>query len=526
MKLLARFVLGFGVLATVCMAAEGERPPNILFAIADDWGLHASAYGTKWVKTPAFDRVAREGLLFTRAYTPNAKCAPSRASILTGRNSWQLKAAANHIPYFPPEFKGWPEALVENGWFVGHTQKGWGPGVATNAAGANRAMTGKAFNARKLTPPARGISNNDYAANFAAFLDAAEEERPWAFWYGATEPHRGYEFGVGVAKGGKKLSDIEQVPGYWPDNEIIRNDMLDYAFEVEHFDEHLGRMLEELARRGLLDNTIVIVTSDHGMPFPRVKGQTYEHANHVPLAVMWKKSIASAGRQIDQFVSFIDIAPTVMELAGLDWSETGMASSPGHSWVEFFSLNRNATGSARDHVLLGRERQDIGRPNDGGYPVRGIATAEFLYLHNFEPGRWPSGNPETGYLDTDASPTKTFILQKHRRNSDDPHWKLCFGKRPADELYNLRRDPDCIINLAHEADYEDVRQKLKARLFARLKEQGDPRMHGQGHVFDAYPHANEGHRNFYERYMRGEELRTGWVLESDYEQRPEHPAKE
>lgn len=526
MKDFAGLIFALILSTTLSPGAEGERPPNIFFAIADDWGLHASAYGAKWVKTPAFDRVAKEGLLFTRAYTPNAKCAPSRASILTGRNSWQLKAAANHIPYFPPEFKVWPEALAEKGWFVGHTQKGWGPGVATNAAGENRPLTGKPFNAHKLTPPARGISNNDYAANFAAFLDAREKDQPWAFWYGAIEPHRGYEFGVGVAKGGKELSDIEHVPGYWPDNEIIRNDMLDYAFEVEHFDQHLGRMLEELDRRGLLENTIVIVTSDHGMPFPRVKGQTYEHANHVPLAMMWKNGIASPGRTIDQFVSFVDIAPTVVELAGLQWSQTGMAPTPGQSWTEFFAEGNARPISMRDHVLLGRERQDIGRPKDGGYPVRGIATKDFLYLHNFEPSRWPSGNPETGYLDTDASPTKTFILQQHRRDPNDAHWEVCFGKRPAEELYDLRRDPDCINNLAQIPEHGSTREQLKARLFARLKEQGDPRMRGEGHIFDEYPHANEGHRNFYERYMSGEKMRTGWVLESDYEKRPERSSRE
>ena len=165
--------------------------PNILLAIADDWSYgHAGAYGAKWVKTPAFDRIARSGLLFTRAYTPNAKCAPSRAIILTGRNSWQLKEAANHIPYFPAEFKGWGEALAENGWFVGHTTKGWGPGVAKDAAGRPRQMTGRAFNDRKAAPPASGIGPSDYAANFEDFLAAAPAGKPWAFWYGAIEPHR------------------------------------------------------------------------------------------------------------------------------------------------------------------------------------------------------------------------------------------------------------------------------------------------------------------------------------------------
>ena len=173
--------VGLIFFCTAPFARTAETPPNILFAIADDWGFHASAYGTRWVKTPSFDRVAREGLLFTRAFTPNAKCAPSRASILTGRNSWQLKEAANHICFFPAEFKGWGEALAEHGWFVGHTLKGWGPGVAKDAAGNPRQLTGRAFNARRAAPPTSEISNNDYAANFADFLDAAPAGKPWCF---------------------------------------------------------------------------------------------------------------------------------------------------------------------------------------------------------------------------------------------------------------------------------------------------------------------------------------------------------
>ena len=277
LKSLLGLLLGTLVCSSLVVGADERQHPNILFVIADDWGFgHAGAYGCKWVKTPAFDRIADQGVLFSRAYTPNAKCAPSRASILTGRNSWQLKAAANHGPYFPPEFKTFMEALNEQGWFVGHTAKGWGPGVATNNAGKPRDMTGKGYNDRKAKSSTSGISSSDYAANFTDFLDASPKGKPWCFWYGALEPHRGYEYGSGVAKGGKRTTDVDRVPGFWPDNETVRNDMLDYAFEVEHFDRHLGRMLAELEKRGLLDNTFVVVTSDHGMPFPRVKGQAYE----------------------------------------------------------------------------------------------------------------------------------------------------------------------------------------------------------------------------------------------------------
>ena len=261
------------VLSTVCLwSQKRDTRPNILFAIADDWSFgHAGAYGCKWVKTPAFDRVAREGILFSRAYTPNAKCAPSRAIILTGRNSWQLEEAANHMNFFPAKYRGWVETLAENGYEVGYTGKGWGPGIARDEKGKKRQLTGIAFSRNKAQPPAKAISSNDYATNFIEFLKQAPRNRPWSFWFGTTEPHRGYEYGSGV-KAGKELSDIDEVPAFWPDNETVRNDMLDYAVEVEHYDRHLGRILDALDQTGLAENTIVVATSDHGMCLPRCKG--------------------------------------------------------------------------------------------------------------------------------------------------------------------------------------------------------------------------------------------------------------
>lgn len=189
------------LIASAC--SGGAATPNILFAVADDWGLHAGVYGTPWVKTPAFDRVAREGVLFSKAYTPVAKCAPSRAIILTGRHAWQNGPAGNHLAFFPPELKVWPEVLTEKGWHMGITGKGWGPGVAKTADGKPRQMTGRKFDKVKIPPATPEISNNDYAANFALFLNAAPAGAPWCFWYGSTEPHRGYEFQSGVKKGGK-----------------------------------------------------------------------------------------------------------------------------------------------------------------------------------------------------------------------------------------------------------------------------------------------------------------------------------
>ncbi|HYG73475.1 MAG TPA: sulfatase [Planctomycetota bacterium] len=504
----------------VCSTYAADRP-NILICVADDAGFqHLSAYGCKWVKTPGFDRVAREGLLFTRAYTPNAKCAPSRSCILTGRNPWQLEEAANHWCHFPAKFKTYPEVLKENGWFVGKTGKGWGPGIAVDAQGKPRSLTGVDFDSKRTEAPTRQIAAMDYAENFSDFLNAAPKDKPWYFWYGCYEPHRGYEFGSGIAKGGKKLGDIDSVPAFWPDNEAVRTDMLDYGFEIEHFDKHLLRMLQLLEKNGQLDNTLIVVTSDNGMPFPRVKGQEYEMSNHLPLAIMWKNGIKNPGRKVDDYVSFIDLAPTFLELAGLKWEQTGMQPSPGRSLLDIFSSEKSGrVTDSRDYVLIGKERHDIGRPNDAGYPIRGIVKDGFMYLHNFEVDRWPGGNPSTGYLNCDGGPTKTEVLKTRGQEKIERFWQLNFGKRPQEEFYDISKDADCVNNLAEDTQFAARKQALKEQLFNELKAQEDPRMFGKGSVFDEYPYADKQHRNYYERFLKGDKLKAGWINPSDIDNR-------
>jgi N-sulfoglucosamine sulfohydrolase len=506
-------LLSLALLPSLLPAEPGR--PNILIAVADDWSFpHAGAYGTSWVRTPHFDRIAREGLLFTNAYTPVAKCAASRASLLIGRQPWQSGAAFTHWNFFPIHYRTFPEALATQGYRVGFTGKGWSPGVAVDAEGNPRALTGSNFQARRCTPPTPAISNLDYAANFTDFLDAAPSGQPWCFWFGGNEPHRDYTFGSGKTLGGKSIADIDRVPGFWPDHPDVRNDLLDYAFEVEHFDTHLGRMLAELDRRGQLDNTLVLVTSDNGMPFPRAKGQVYEVSSHLPLAVRWPGGINAPGRTLSDFVAFPDIAPTLFEAAGINPSEAGMSALTGRSLGPLLRSDRSGrVDPSRDHVLLGRERHDPGRPADAGYPVRGIVTDEFLYLHNLAPERWPSGNPETGYLDTDEGATRRLILSQRRTSGETtPQWELSFGLRPEEELYALQDDPDCIRNLAHRPALSSRKESLRTRMQSLLREQGDPRLTGSSpDVFDAHPFANPAFNGLYERWQRGEIRLPPWA---------------
>ncbi|MDB6115225.1 MAG: sulfatase [Lacunisphaera sp.] len=503
-----------------CVAAISwaAGQPNILFCIADDASYqHFSAYGCKWVQTPAFDRVAREGLLFTHAYTPNAKCAPSRATVLTGRNSWQLESAADHGGYYPAGYRTFMEALGANGYFTGFTGKGWGPGEPGKLDGKPRLLTGPAFSGIKTTPPTPNISPIDYAANLADFLKKRPAGQPFCFWYGAHEPHREYQYGSGVTVGGKSPAQIDRVPPYWPDNATVRNDMLDYALEVEYYDTQLGRMLEILRQAGELENTIIVVTSDNGMPFPRSKGTTYEISLHMPLAVRWPAGIAQPGRVVDDYVSFIDFAPTFLDLAGVKAAAAGMEPVQGRSLLGILK-NQNAgrIEAGRESLIIGQERHDLGRPDDVGYPARGLLLEGFLYVHNFEPTRWPMCDPITGYLNTDGGPTKTVILDQNRQGVNHALWVLSFDRKPGDELYDLARDPDCMFNLAADPAFTARRDAMRDRLFAELRTQRDPRMEGKGDVFDKYPHAS-ANRDFYNRWMKGEKLKAFWVEETDFE---------
>ena len=468
------FVRGAAGLAASSPWLHAQKPkrPNILFVIADDWGKHAGAYGTDWIRTPNFDRVAKEGVLFTNCFTSNPKCSPCRATILTGRNSWQLKEAINHYSIFPNDFPVYPSLIEKAGYFVGYTGKGWGPGDY-KSTGFEHNPAGREFQRHTLKPPHSGISPKDYAKNFEYFLEQRPADTPFCFWLGGQEPHRGYEEGSGVRSGRNPAS--VKVPAYYPDNRTIRSDMLDYALEVEWFDTHLGRALKKLEEIGELDNTFVMVTSDHGMPFPRVKGQIYEDAYHLPMAVRWGKNI-QPGRVIDDFVNTRDFAPTFMELAGREPAGT----MTGRSILDILKSGKSgAVDASRNLMLVCKERHDLGRPNDWGYPVRAIRTKEFLYVRNFEPDRWPAGDPETGYRNVDASPTKEFLL-----SGFDEYYRMSFGKRPMEELYSISTDPECVKNLARDPKHAQTKRQLREKMEELLRGEGDPRMLGHADFFD------------------------------------------
>jgi arylsulfatase A-like enzyme len=511
MKYTLRFALGFAALmvalstpflARAAGAPKASTRPNLLFVIFDDWGgsTHAGINGSTWIKTPNFDRVAREGAVFKNAFTSNPKCSPCRASILTGRNTWQLKEAVSHGGLFPAGFEVYPDLLEQAGYVVGLTGKGWGPGDFKLQARRTRNPAGPDFAEAKHETIAAGINRNDYPANFQAFLKQRPPDKPFCFWMGFYEPHRGYERGSGLRLG-KKLADVK-VPAYLPDNDVVRGDLLDYSIEVEWGDTQLGRALKVLEDAGELEHTLVVVTSDHGMPFPYVKGQIFEDAFHLPLAMRWGQAI-KPGRVVQDFVNVRDLAPTYMELAGLK----PHPQMTGRSLVNILRAEKSGWIENRDEMLIGKERHDIGRPHDLGYPVRALRTKEYLYIHNFFPDRWPAGNPETDFGNVDPSPTKEVI-----KRLGGYYYDLSLGKRPPDALYRLTDDPECVRNLAHDLAFAPTLEEMRSRMMKLLRDEGDPRALGHGDVFDTYQYLG-GRAKGYETWLKAQEAKVNAPLE-------------
>jgi len=470
-------------------AKKPVRRPNILFALADDQSYpYASAYGTRGVYTPAFDQVAKSGILFSSAFVAAPQCSPSRAAILTGKNIWQLEEAGTHGSYFPKKFMVFTDLLEQAGYGVGYTGKGWDPGNWKDA-GRSRNPAGPEFNQKLLQKsPTTGISNIDYFANFVAFYEKKAPDQPFFFWYGSHEPHRVYEQNSGL-RAGKKPEDA-YLPSFLPDDLVARNDINDYAYEIEWFDQQLAKILNFLKEKGELDNTMVVVTADNGMPFPSAKANLFEFGCHVPLAISWLAAIRPEQKS-DKLVSLIDLAPTFLELGQVKNKPEMTGTSLGNLLFE------KGTNPGDSYILTGRERHTHARPDNLGYPARAIRNDHYLYVLNLKSDRWPAGDPDEGiaskrepgmdrgYFDIDDSPTKQLMILHHDK------WPALFAegfeKRTEEQLFDIQKDEGCTTNLANDSHYDSVRKAMKEQLLNLLRDQKDPRVTGNGDIFESYP---------------------------------------
>jgi len=458
-------------------AAEPPSRPNILFLFADDWAWpHASCLGDRVIKTPTFDRLVRQGVMFRNAHCAAPSCSPSRAAVLTGQWPWRLEQGANLKGYLPAKFAVYPDLLEHAGYYVGLTGKGYGPG--------------------SLGDRKRNAAGPLYK-NFTDFLAQRPAGQPFCYWFGSHHPHRPYAPGCGAAHG--LDPSAVQVPPYLPDCPAVRSDICDYYYNTQVFDqEECAPILAALERTGEMDNTLIVISGDNGWPFPRSKATNFDTGTHQTLAICWPAKI-KGGRTVDDFVSLADLAPTFLQAAGLAIPPTMTARS---LLPILLAEQSGQIDPQRDHVLTGMETHVACHPIEtgdngelAGYPRRTIVTRDFHYVRNFHPERWPGGAPEglekpgaqpftferlasdtfTALADIDASPSKAWLLLHRNEPAVQPLAAAVMDKRPARELYDLHKDPYELTNVAEDPAYARKVQELDGQLMAELKATGDPR---------------------------------------------------
>lgn len=500
--------------------------PNILFCFADDWGQYASAYraaaGDRTpntvVHTPHFDRVAREGVLFNQAYVNAPSCTPCRSALLSGQYFFRTgRGAILSGAVWDAAIPSYPLILRESGYHIGHSYKVWSPGTPRNAPygaaahGYNQA--GNRFNrfsqfVSEATDQeaAKRQLLDEVRDNFRAFEKKRSEGQPFCYWFGPTNCHRKWVRGSGKQLWGLDPDDLQgKLPPFLPDNATVREDFCDYLGEVQAFDAAVGMLLDELQQLGELENTLIVVSGDHGIPgFPRGKCNLYDFGVHVALAIRWGERV-SAGRVVNDFINLMDLAPTFLQAAGVPPPEV----MTGRSLVDVLRSDRQGlVDPSRDYVVVGRERHvDTARLGNLPYPQRAIRTADFLYIRNFKPQRWPMGvapgfgqpdgplpafdvlanDTRVAFADLDASPTKAALIEQRQQPGMRRYFEFAFARRPAEELYDLRRDPHQMNNVAEDPDYAADRHELADRLLSVLQRAGDPRVAGDGSTFDKPP---------------------------------------
>lgn len=486
------------------LGAQTQRP-NILFAFGDDYGRYASVYGEierdnalcRLIETPNFDRVAREGVLFTNAHVPAPSSTPCRSSLLSGQYFWRTGKGAFLHGEWNDSIPTFPLILEAAGYHVGYTYKAWGPGTNIDApfGGARNKYQrqGNKFcqfsqNASKApegdVQKAKQKLYDEVAANFRDFLAAGEDGEPFCYWWGPTNTHRAWVRGSGKELWGLEPDELKGLmPEFMPDVPEIREDFADYLGECLAFDAGLGVLLAILDEMGELDNTLIVVSGDHGIPgFPRSKSNLYDLGTRVGLAVRYPATI-KGDRVVEDFVNLMDLAPTFLEFgrSQVPQAMTGRSLKP-----ILESGRKGKVDPERTYVVTGRERHvREARAGNLPYPQRAVVTENYKYIRNFEPSRWPIGTPQDGLRDIDGGPTKTWFMDNYENPAYSLYVNLAFGKRPYEELYDLRKDPDEMHNLAWDPAYQKVRKELSDKLEEVMTTTGDPRMEEGLCVYDS-----------------------------------------
>ncbi|MGQ9505339.1 MAG: sulfatase family protein [Thermogutta sp.] len=423
-------------------STRGQEPcrPNFLVIIADDMGCEdCGAYGHPHIKTPHIDQLAREGMRFDRAFLTCSSCSPSRASILTGRYPHATGAAELHQP-LPPEQILVTTPLRAAGYFTAAAGK-WhlGPDVKSQFDVVHEVV--------------RDEGGRDGAYEYwLPVLKERPKDKPFFIWLATTDPHRPY--GPNRIAEPHTPADVV-VPPYLPDTQEVRQDLAAYYDEIGRLDEWVDRVRQELIAQGVWDQTMVIFLSDNGRPFPRCKTTVLDSGVRTPLIIRWPKKIPAAST-CSRLVSTVDLAPTILELAGIK-------PGPTFQGVSFARLFDDPSAKIRDYIFAEHNWHDY-----QAYE-RSVRDERYLLIRN-----WLPHLPRTPPVDAVRSPT--YDVMKRLRDEGKltpPQSEPFVAPRPEVELYDCQRDPHNLDNLANRPEYAEITAQLLEALETWRRETGD-----------------------------------------------------
>lgn len=425
----------FGLVQQAAAQTGAAGRPNIVLIIGDDIGADdIGCYGNREVKTPNIDRLAKEGVRFTNAYVTTSSCSPSRASIISGRYPHNTGAAELHTPV-PEDVVLFPELLQQAGYYTAQAGK-WHLGDAAQ----------QAFDKIHIKQKENGDGGED---RWITTLQERPKDKPFFLWLAADDAHR--QWGPNPFSGTHKPDSITP-PVYNANGPATRGDLAQFYDEVFRFDHYIGRVEAELKKQGVLDNTLIIIIGDNGRPFPRSKTHIYDSGVRTPFVVKWNKGALKTGAVSSSLLSTIDIAPTVLELAGVK----GVPSLQGRS---FLPVLKNPAAPFRNYVFTEHNWHDYEAFE------RGLRTKDFLYILNRRPNL-------TG-ADHGIKPEPSMEDLKALRDSGRltaAQANIFMTPRPCEELYDVKNDPEQLVNLASVPKYAKTLAQMR-RVLQQWQEQ-------------------------------------------------------
>jgi len=424
-------------------AARGRRKPNILLIIADDQTWRDNGcYGHSDVKTPNIDALAAGGMRFTRAFTATAMCAPTRQQLYTGLFPVRNGAYPNHSKVYPGT-----KSIVHH----------------LKALGYRVGLLGK----KHFGPPESFPFESVAKKAMAAFV-TRDREQPFCLVYCSHSPHLPWSAGDASAYDPEKLT----LPPYLVDTPETRRALCKYYAEITDFDREVGECTALLRDAGSEDNTIFLYTSEQGAQMPHGKWTCYDVGLHVALVIRWPARV-KAGSVARAMVQYVDVVPTLIEAAGgapkgIDTGRPDAASRRGFDGRSFLNVLLGKTDKHNDVVYGAHTTRGIIAGSEC-YPVRSIRTETHKYIWN--------PNHETAFhnvlIERDSGKYWSSWVAKAKTDKHAAKIVGMYEHRPAEELYDLRKDPFELNNLAGEAKHAELKASLRRKLEAWMKQQGD-----------------------------------------------------